>query len=153
MPLGKAIAKDIFKAMAGQGIRPMEMIRIARNFGGTYRKIDMLDDIRAYENRIKYQTLIEQLPSDAKVPKAFMSETILNEPEAKYRVFGEATFVDAQTGDQYAQRVSFYTTDYLDGGGYSDQFAGAYEGKYTEEDFKFTGFTMEALEHNQGYGY
>jgi len=51
MPLGKAIAKDIFKAMAGQGIRPMEMIRIARNFGGTYRKIDMLDDMPSNTTR------------------------------------------------------------------------------------------------------
>jgi len=152
MPLGKAIAQDIFKAMAGKGFSAARLISYAREAGGTYRRQDMLADIRKYEGRVKYQANIEKLGFDQTVPRAWMVDTPLDQP-ARYRVFGKATFYDEETDTYLQQTVSFYTDDLDTTGGYGSSFTDYFTGRYAEEDLEIAEFVQTGIEHNSGWSY
>ena len=98
------------------------MIRTAAKYGATYRRQEMLDDIRKFQGHLKYQAGIEKLSGDSLVPKAWMVEVELKEPGAKYRVFGKGTFYDWNTGAEYEKTVSFYHTSWMEKDDYAEAF-------------------------------
>lgn len=153
MGLRKAIGQAIFKTLAPDGLPAGVMIRMAEKLGGTYRRIEMLDDIRKYTGRIKYQGAILKMGGNNAVPRGWMVETNLNEPGANYRVFGKATLYDYNTGQTIEQTVSFYHTDLMAKGDYSREFFEYFRGSYTEENMDVISFEQTALEHNLGKPY
>lgn len=153
MPFAKAIGQAIFKAMAPELGTAASMIRAAKKYGGTYRKTEMLADIRKYTGRIKYETRIRALKGNTPVPRAWMSEVDLNVPDANYRIFGEANFYDWNTGTDYQQTVSFYHTDHMGKIDFATEFDNYFSGSYQEEDFELLSFEQTAQEHNIGKPY
>lgn len=153
MALSKAIGQAIFKRLAPELMRPMEMIRYAKRFGGTYRKTDMLADIRTYTHRAKYQTLIEGLSGNEVVPKAWMTPTELAEPGANYRVFGKSDVLDLRTGIVDEQVFSFYHTELLKKDDYASDFIDYFGEDSAPQDMEILSFNQTILEHNIGKPY
>ncbi len=153
MPLAKAIAQAIFKSMAPELASAGSMIRAARKLGGTYRRTDMLADIRKYTGRAKYQAGVQSLSGNQVVPRGWMVETHFKEPGANYRVFGRAKFYDWNTGTEFEQTVSFYHTDLMDKENYEREFNDFFNSGYQDQDLELIGFDQTALEHNLGQPY
>lgn len=153
MSLRKSIGQAIFKKLAPEGLPAGAMIRIAERFGGTYRRQEMLNDIRVFTGRIKYQEPILRMGENNAVPRGWMVETQLKEPGANYRVFGKGRFYDWNTGQEFEQTVSFYHTDLMKKGDYAKEFNSYYQSGYREENIELLSFDQTALEHNQGKPY
>ena len=153
MGLSKAIGQAIFKSLVPEGLPAGAMIKIAQKLGGSYRRTEMLADIRQFTGRVKYEAQIRNLHSDIKVPKAWVVETHLSEPNANYRVFGKANFYDLRTGQVHQQTVSFYHTEHQSKKNYADEFKEYYAGGYEDQDMELTFFEQTALEHNIGKPY
>lgn len=153
MAFARAIGQAIFKSMAGEFASAAEMMRAAKRLGGSYRKTDMLADIRTYTGRMKYQSRIMNLTGNSAVPKAWMVEVQLKEPGANYRIFGKATFYDWNTGTEFQQNVSFYHTDWMEKDDYATNFNDYFKGGYQEENLELISFEQSGLDHNLGKPY
>jgi len=153
MAIKRAIGQAIFKSMAGELATAGEMIRAAQRLGGSYRRTDMLSDIRKYTGRVKYQAGIQNLSGNQVVPKGWMVETRFKEPFANYRVFGKAKFYDWNTGTEFEQTVSFYHTDLMDKENYGREFNDYFNSGYQDQDLELLSFDQTALEHNLGQPY
>ncbi len=119
--ISKAIAKAIFKSLAPDLLRPIAMINIARTQGGSYRRQDMLSDIRRYTQRSKYETQIAALSRNTPVPQAWMGQADLG-GQASYRVYGVGTYYDEEIGGYYEKHTSFYTNDHTRPDVFEEQF-------------------------------
>ena len=153
MAIARSIGQTIFKTMAPEMGTAASMIRMAAKYGGTYRRTDMLSDIRKYTGRIKYQANIGSMSGNTAVPKTWMIETDLNEPGANYRVLGKAKFFDWNTGTEIEQTVSFYHTDLMKKDDYESEFGEYFQGGYEEQNMELISFDQTALEHNIGKPY
>lgn len=153
MPLARAIGQAIFKRMAPELASAGEMIRTAKRLGGTYRKTEMLADIREITHRFKYQNSIKGLSGNKVVPRAWMVETSLKEPGANYRVYGEGQFYDWKTGKEYNKVVSFYHTDLTNKDNYETEFDDYFKDKYQKEDIEVISFNQTGMDHNVGKPY
>ena len=153
MPLAKAIAQTIFKSLVPEGLGANAMIKIAQKLGGSYRRKEMLEDIRKYTGRIKYHGNITTMGGNRPVPKVWMVETDLNEPGANYRVFGKGTFYDPVSQQEFEQTVSFYHTDLMKKDDYAREFMDYFTNPYQQDNIELLSFDQTALEHNLGKPY
>jgi len=152
MSLEKTIGYAILRGLAPEGLPINQMISIARRGGGGYRYQDMRDDARRFTDRVKYQGSVERLSYNATVPHGWMVETGLKQ-DVRYRVLGNATFYDEESGEYFTKKVSFYTDDYAKVGDYGQAFFDSFELPYEEEGIPLTEFKVIGLEHNKGYAY
>lgn len=153
MPLAKAIGQAIFKAMAPELASASEMIRKAAKLGGTYRRKEMLADIRKYKGFVQHQAAVTAMGGNSVVPRAWMVETALKEPGANYRVFGKASFYDWNTGEEFSKTVSFYHTDLMDKDNFAREFDDYFTKDYHDRDLELLSFEQTGLEHNLGKPY
>ena len=150
--LERAIGVALFRGLAGKGISAGRLIDIARAAGGTYRRQEMLTDIRKAEGLFLHGAQIKKLGPGDTVPRAWMFETEL-EADAKYRVMGDMTVWDEETNSYLTQNASFFTNDYDNLGNYAKGFFDHYSGTYIEQDLEISEFQVTALFHNAGYDY
>lgn len=153
MALNKAIGQSVFKSLAREGLSANRMIAMATELGGSYRRIEMLADIRKYTGRIKYETNILGMGGNNAVPRGWMVETNLNEPGANYRVFGKGEFYDWNSGETFNKTVSFYHTDLMSKDDYARDFNEYFSGGYSEDNLELIQFDQTAIEHNLGKPY
>ena len=153
MALRKAIGQAIFKLMVPEMASAAEMMRRAKKLGGSYRKTEMLADIREYTGRLKYQYQITRLSGDSAVPKSYMNEVKLKEPGANYQVWGKASFYDQNTGETYDHTVSFYHDTWKEKDEYASDFWSYFKNKYKEEGVEMISFEQFGLDHNIGKPY
>ncbi len=152
MPLERAIGRAILRELGGSGLSATKMISIARNYGGGYRYQDMLNDVRKFTGRLKYESQVKGLSRDAVVPKSWLTEADQQRPY-RYRVFADATFEDSATGETSTRTVSFYSDEVNSKGGYEDDFEESQRGRYSDEGEKLIGVKVKAVEHNRGLPY
>ena len=153
MPLEKAIAKAIFRKLVKQNLRPMQMIRIADKAGGSYRKKDMLEDIREMTGRHKYETSVRRLSGNQVIPKAYMQEVDGLAQPTKYKVQGYATFYDETTESYISHHVEFFTDDYAKNDDYSDAFFESFGQGYRDQDLDPIEFEWFGLQHDKNRDY
>ena len=152
MPLEKAIGKAIIRSLAGTDMSISRIISTARSVGGTYRRQDMLNDIRVTREKVKYQDAVSRLDPGRSIPRGYMVENDLDRPY-NYRVFGEAEIYDEDAGEYYTKKVSWYTDDLLSKGDMESEFISGFHGLYAEEDQSLTGVNVIGIEHNRGLHY
>lgn len=145
MGLAKTIGQTVLKKLAPQGLPIDTMISIARRAGGGYRYQEMRNDARVYSGKVKYQTLIERLGYDNRIPEAWQVSNDLKE-QAKYRVFGKVTMYDEESGRYLTKNASFYTNELGTVGEMGGAFWDYYYGKYEEEELLLTEFKATGVE-------
>jgi len=153
MGFSKAIGQAIFQQLAPEMYSAASMIKTARALGGTYRRKEMLADIRQYQGRAKYETSIRNLAGNKVVPRAWMVPAQLNEPGANYRIFGKAQVNDLRTGIAQEMDFSFYHTDMLKKDDYGREFAESFAEDSIPLDMEFLSFDVTVVEHNIGKPY
>jgi len=152
MPLERTIAKMIFRQFAGQGLSTTRMISLAADQDATYRRQDMLADIRSAEHKALYDTRIQALNTNDLVPRAWINELDYKYP-AKYRVLVQVDIEDELTGEVYQDTKSFFTDDYAAVGDYESEFMDKKPWSETDPYANVVGVKVRGMEHNKGMGY
>jgi len=150
MALERAIGQVMINALLGEGLGSNAIIRALRSAGASYRRADMLSDIRDFAGRAKYEANVLGLNRNTVIPGTWMSETELNIPY-KYRVFGNADILDDETGDVFRTTKSFYTDDLAEVGDWENEFISAAQESYSMEGQSITNFQVKSVQHNEGY--
>lgn len=152
MAIQRMIGRMIIRQLTGQNWDTGDIIREVRRAGYSYRRQDMLTDIRKFQGRIKYEDQILQRTPQDYVPKGFMVETDLKAPK-KYRVHGYARYYNKDTGEYFDHRASFYTDSYQRMGDWEQDFTSYNWGAKYGENVQAQGFQVRAVEHNQRWPY
>ena len=150
MPLERAVGQMIINALVPGGHSATSIIRSIRQAGATYRRQDMLSDIRDIGSRIKYEGNIKRMTGNSVIPRAWMSETELKQPYT-YRVFGDADMMDDDTGEVSRVVKSFYTDDLAQKGDMENEFISAFSEDYMTEGETLTNFQIRGVQLNKGY--
>jgi len=152
MGIERAIGRIIINSLIPQGLGSNAIIRALIERGASYRRTDMLSDIREAGGLMRYEASIRDLSPGTVVPKSWMTELELKAPY-QYRVFGEAQMIDMNTGEAVTKRVSFYTDQLSSVGAWEDDFIEAFEGAYGEENTGIVSLKVAGVQHNAGYEY
>lgn len=152
MALQRMIGRMLIRQLTGMNWDTGDIIREVRRAGYSYRRQDMLNDIRSFSGRIKYEAQIKNLGPDQYVPKSYMVETDLKAPK-KYRVHGYATYWDEDAGQYYTQKASFYTDNYQRPGDWEQDFTSYNWGQAYGRNIRAQGFQVRAVEHNRQWPY
>lgn len=152
MPLPRAIGKMVLQGLAGGGLSLTDMVSIARRAGGGYRNAEMMEDARVFSGRAKYEGQVTTLNTNQVIPRGWTNEVELLQG-TKYRVHGNMTVFDEESGKYLTQRASFYTDDYAKIGDLQQGFFDHFTGKYQDQNLDITEFEITALEHNKGWDY
>ncbi|MBA7471385.1 hypothetical protein ES707_06691 [subsurface metagenome] len=152
MGIERAIGRAIIERMAPTGMSANSIINLARDQGGSYRRTDMLEDIRVAGERFKNQYWVESLKSNEVVSAGLMVDKDLG-IDRKYRVYGTYSYYDTETEDYYDETKSFYTNDLKNKGAWVDDYQESFEEGYAQVGEEYMGFSVTAVEHNTGWGY
>uniref|UniRef100_A0A6M3LC89 Uncharacterized protein n=1 Tax=viral metagenome TaxID=1070528 RepID=A0A6M3LC89_9ZZZZ len=131
MPIARSIGQAILKTLAPEGYSAVQMINILQGSGFTYRRQDMLSDIREYTGRVKYETQIRGLHANDVVPRGWMNEVEMNYPY-KYKVWADVNYYDPATGQYITDVRSVYTDDLLK----KEDYRGFIEGVETAQNYR-----------------
>jgi len=98
----------LIRGFVKQGLSGRGIMKMLRGQGLSFRTTDMLASLRTIKGVWKFQEQIERIIPERMVPRAFMIEKKMGRGAA-YRYFGEATFLNRDTGDIFKKPVSWYT--------------------------------------------
>lgn len=149
-------ARYYFRAMIPVYLREemtgAAMIRIARREGFSYRRTDMLRDIRKFTGLMRHEKAIRATPKDQWIKRGHMTELNLKR-DRRYRGYADATFRNIETGDLTETSVSFYDDELRIEEEWSEEWDAKRIEKLYREDEVLVGFEMRGLEHQAGWAY
>lgn len=150
--ISRAIGRNLIKALLPTGMSGRAIERELFRLGYSYRRTEMLKDIRTFTGRAKYEEAIRSLGPGELVPRRFMPDEELKRG-VKYQVFGEATYYDPQTDSYTFEDGSFYTDRYATKEEMEEDFCEKMVGKYDAARKQAVGFDVRGVSHNKGYDY
>lgn len=121
MPLARSVALNIIKSFVPLNLPPHRIISYLTELGVTYRRQEMLSDIRTAFDRVKYETQIASLRPDQKVPEGWMNKEDMLAPY-NYRVHLKVDYLDPETGIIDTEHRYMFADDYTGVGDYVEQF-------------------------------
>lgn len=148
----RAIFRAALPTFITRGLSSNAMINQARTLGVSYRRINMLADIREFSGLMKQEAAVINTASDTLVSKFNMVETDLRRAR-RYRGFAHVTYENNLTGEQVTQPVSFYDDELRT----SDDWMEEFERNRIESEYKtdqtIVGFELSSVEHQAGWAY
>ena len=129
------------------------MIAWAKESGlGSYRRTTMLSDIRSTVGLLKGAYQAMRARRDDYFPRNLMQEIDLGR-NRRYRVFGQASYMNLDTGQESLKAVSFYTDSLMSPDEWQADFVRRladyeYGASTSASDLKITG-----VQHNIGFQY
>ena len=151
MPLIRAVALNIIKSMVPLNLPGSQIIHYLRTLNLTYRKTDMLFDIRKAFDRVKYETRIAKLAPDKFVPESWMSTEKLGEPY-NYRVHLKVDYYDPDTQTFSTEHRYMFADERLTVGEYVDAFPDYAMSKDYVQDRSFEGASVVGITKNERAG-
>lgn len=148
----RALFRILLPTYVRTGVSMNFMIRDAKRLGISFRRSDMLGEIRYFQNWFKFEALTSKLPKDTRVPPHLMSEVNLTR-SAKYRAFGEATYEHPITGATFTKDVSMYDDTRRNPIGYEEKMIEEIEEDPSQAGWNLVDVRFRVVEHNQGWSY
>lgn len=149
-------ARYYFRAMIPVYVREAmsgaSMINIARREGFSYRRTDMLRDIREFTGLMRHEKAVRATPVDQWIGRGQMTEIDLKR-DRRYRGFADATFQNIETGDIRETTISFYDDEMRTEEEWAEEWDEKRREKLYRGDEELVGFEMRALEHQAGWAY
>jgi len=152
MSIARSIGYTFLEPMIKQGIGSNRIYNLLRSAGVSYRKQDMLNDIRDISGRYKMQSQVEALTGNRVVPTNYMTDRELRRP-VKYRVYGEIHSWDFEEGTEVISEGSFYTDDLAKKEDWEESFKDNYRRSEKYPDMEIMSFHISGVDHNKGFGY
>ena len=119
---------------------------------GTYRRTDMLRDIREAQDIHQFGSSVRDLAINVRPPQDIMVETALTR-RRKYRVFGRVKSVDVDTGRVQYEIKSFYTDSLRTKEQWVDEFQRQKQLSDSAPEFAVEEMDIYAIEHFEGMPY
>jgi len=152
MPIERAFAHIVIRAMVGQGFSQRAVMREVRRLGYGYRTKTMGDDIRRFSQVAKNEYYVKKLGTGDVVPEGIMVDGELKQ-SVKYRVHGDVTYYNPETDEYDFRKGSLYTDRRLSKGEMEDEFVQISYKLCEAPEWEAVGFDVTAVEHNEGYAY
>jgi len=152
MPVLRAIFRTAIPDFVRKGYSANKMIREALSWGVSYRRTDMLSDVREFMGRFVKESAVQRVARDAIVPRSAMTETDLRRLR-NYRVWGDAEYYNPLTGRTDKQLISFYDDELRTEEDWEDEFRQQKEEAEYKSGIEFVSFNMRYVEHNKGFSY
>lgn len=148
----RAIFRATIPNFVRLGYSANAMIREAVGWGVSYRRTDMLSDVREFLGRFVNEGRVSQLGRD-EIPRPWhMVETDLRRLR-NYRVWGDAEYFDPLTGRTTKQLISFYDDELRSEEDWEEEFRQQKEEAEYKTGIEFISFSMRSIEHNKGFSY
>ena len=148
----RAFGKPFIPQLVRQGLSSGRIISTLIEHGVSYRRQDMLRDIREVTGLARMESFTRAADPRQAFPKFGMIETELRK-DRRYRVFGKLEYRDTLTGETFEKNVSFYTDTNKGKDLWDEDFLDQYEmGEYKPAKY-VTGFNIVNVEHQAGWSY
>ena len=152
MPFARAVGRVIIKRLVPTGLGSNAILRAIQRSGNSYRRTDMLADVRQISGLHKYEKAVRNVGTNEVIPKGYMVNSDLKQPY-KYRVYGKTNYYDPDTDSYVTVSESFYTDDLAKKGDWEEIYSKSYDDRYPEGGMEFTNFNITSIEHHVGYSY
>lgn len=151
MPLIRAVALNVIKSLVPLNLPGSQVIRYLQQLNLTYRRTEMLADIRTAFDRIRYEAQVTKLRSDQKVPASWMNREEMTTPY-KYRVQMKVDYYDPDTQVSSTEHRYMFADDYSTVGDYAEQFPDYAASKDYTQDRDYVGVTVVGVTVNMRAG-
>jgi hypothetical protein len=152
MPFERAIGRMLIQSFVPSGFSANAIINMVRRAGYSYRRKEMLSDIRLFSGRFKYEDAVRSVGSNEIVPIRYMNETDLKR-ENKYMLHGDAVYFDTETGEYITRDVSFYTDRLITTGEWERDAIEYSMREETDPRYILENVHFKAVDHQVGYSY
>lgn len=151
MSLIRAVALNVIKSLVPLNLPGSQILHHLQQLNLTYRRTDMLFDIRKVMDRVKYETQITALRPDQTVPESWMSTEKLGEPY-NYRVHMKVDYYDPDTGEYTTGHRFMFADDIKTVGEYVEDFPDYAMSKDYVQDQDFAGASVVGITKNEQIG-
>lgn len=151
MGLIRAVALNVIKSLVPLDLPGAQVIHHLQQLNLTYRRIDMLSDIRTAFDRVKYESQITALKPDAVVPDKWMNSEELGSPY-NYRVHLKVEYYD-EANQVYASAHRFMFEDDLKSvSDYANDYPDYSSATSAPEDIQYIGAQVVGITRNMRPG-
>jgi hypothetical protein len=147
MGLIRSAALSVIKSFVPLNLPYNSIISTLSRMGLTYRRTDMLADIRSAYGRSKYQTQIERLTGNQYVPEDWMYNEKLGAPY-NYRIQFRMQYYDPETGQVMETYRHMFHDDYLKNQDYINEFPYYLEQFQYEHDYDIVSLHVSQIAKN-----
>jgi len=128
------------------------MINAARGLGVSYRRTNMLRDIREFTGLMRKEGAVRATPADDYVKLGNMTEIDLKR-DRRYRGFADVTYKNTLTGETLTKTISFYDDERRTAEDWAKEFDRKRKEIQYRDDEDLISFTLRAVEHQAGWDY
>ena len=152
MAFARAAGRVIIKRLVPSGLGANAILRAIKEAGHSYRRKEMLRDVRQISGLHKHESAIRAINKNEVVLRSYMEEMDLKQAH-KYKIYGKTNYYDPDTDSYITVTESFYTDDLAKKGDWEEIYSSSYDKRYPKAGREFVNFNMTAGEHNAGYSY
>jgi len=153
MPVARALFRAIIPEFVRLGYSSSKMIAEARKLSiPTYRRTDMLGDIREFQGFFRYESLLKSWDINELPHRGLMYEVELRR-DRRYRVFADVMRQNRINGEWDTRTVSFYDDELRTFSEWDDLYRKAAEEYNYEPEFEIMNVEVRGIEHNTGWRY
>ncbi len=146
------IRRSVISNLVSAGLGSNAIIRELGTLGLSYRRVNMLADIRSASGLMKLEKTISTISASIPFPRYAMVESTLRR-NRRYRVYGKLELNNALTGEHEIRNVSWYTNTRDSKEGWARDFLSAYERETYEGSMYAVDLTVSSVEHQSGWKY
>jgi hypothetical protein len=151
MPIERSIALNIIRSLVPLNLPGSRIISYLAGLNLTYRRTDMLSDIRTAFDRIKYETQVTSLAPDQVVPESWMSREEMSAPY-NYRIALKVDYYDPDTGAYSTEHRYMFADEASAVGDYVEQFPDYALNEGSPSDRSFEGAQVVGITKNTRAG-
>jgi len=151
MGLIRAVALNVIKSLVPLNLPGSQVIHYLQQLNLSYRRIDMLSDIRTAFDRVKYESQIAALKPDAIVPEAWMNTEKLGSPY-NYRVHLKVEYYDESTQGVITAHRYMFEDDLKSIEDYEGDYPDYATATATPEEFQYLGSQVVGITKNMQPG-
>lgn len=150
--IARSLARLYYPQWIRAGWGANAMVRQARTLGLSYRRTIMLGDIREFTGLMRREKAVRAVVRSVLPSRSVMVETELRRAR-RYRVFGDVTYRNRLTGEEFTQTVSFYDDELRSLDQWEEEYERQKEEAEYREDLEIVKVDFRAIEHNRGFRY
>jgi len=148
----RAFGKPFIPQLVRQGLSSGRIIEQLITYGVSYRRKDMLKDIRTITGLTRMESFTRAADPRKAFPKFGMVDAVLRK-DRKYRVFADLEYRDSLTGETFMKEISMYSDNNMGKDLWSEAFLAKYEeGEYITARY-ITDLNIKAVEHQTAWSY
>jgi hypothetical protein len=148
----RAVARAAIPGLLKQGLGSNAIINYLKPKGLTYRRVNMLADIRHFSGLAKLENTVKVVAGDVIFPRYAMVETEYRAAR-RYYVKARMTILDEDTLEESERWVSFYDNTRKSKDQWSADFVRGYmEGRYGVSEL-IQDVSIASVEHKRGWAH